>query len=341
LFSYHPTPSSSFHFHSIIIIIIIITMSSSNASNAALAKVLETILSKIEIAQAVPMGGTNALAEVQGIHLATEIARLVVSHWIEYNVDRADYVKTTAFRNHGPSATVISPVLLSTAAEIMESMNADRRISRVPAWDRIGAMDQRINRHPLFHKTLGYESPTPLPVPVPVPAPVPAPAPVPIPAPVPSAPPPPTNRHSVPPIAAIITPTKTGSGGAKRRYDLLVPGTRQQAGPAKRQKDAEARGRARARKAPTSKEFIDTDDDADAEPKKGERRLKVSRSRQVVIDTDDDVVMMDDADAEPEKGRGEDGERRLMVSSDDEPNDAEIDELGSIVVKRVSLSVFI
>jgi len=82
LFSYHPTPSSSFHFHSIIIIIIIITMSSSNASNAALAKVLETILSKIEIAQAVPMGGTNALAEVQGIHLVTEIARLVVSHWI-------------------------------------------------------------------------------------------------------------------------------------------------------------------------------------------------------------------------------------------------------------------
>src|SRR6267154_5556801 len=231
-------------------------MSSSNASNAALAKVLETILAKIEIAQAVPMDGTNAFAEVQGIHITTEIARLVVSRLIEELVHRAHYVKTTAFKTHGPSATAISPVMLSIAAEIMESMNADRRINRVPTWDRIGAMDQRINRHPLFNKTLGYESTTPLPVPVPVPAPVPAPAPVPIPAPVPLAPTPPTNHHSVPPIAAIIMPTKTGSGGAKHQYDLLVPGTRQQAGPAKWQKDAESKGRARARKAPMLKEFI-------------------------------------------------------------------------------------
>ncbi|KAG2062822.1 hypothetical protein BDR04DRAFT_1164592 [Suillus decipiens] len=86
----------------------------------------------------------KALARIKGfqadgrvvVDQAHEIARLV----------------SQALQQHGRNASVISPLLLSAAAEVRETMNN----GQAPQWERVCAGDSRMESHPFFHKTKGF-----------------------------------------------------------------------------------------------------------------------------------------------------------------------------------------
>ncbi|KAG2063091.1 hypothetical protein BDR04DRAFT_1164258 [Suillus decipiens] len=57
-----------------------------------------------------------------------------------------------ALQKHGRNASVISPLLLSAAAEVRETMNN----GQAPQWKRVCAGDSRMESHPFFPKTKGF-----------------------------------------------------------------------------------------------------------------------------------------------------------------------------------------
>ncbi|KAG2108073.1 uncharacterized protein F5147DRAFT_653153 [Suillus discolor] len=66
---------------------------------------------------------------------------------------------TEVFMTHGALVTVLSPLILSAAAELQEHMDSDNSgISSLPVWTQIQGDDRRIQGHPLFPATLHYES---------------------------------------------------------------------------------------------------------------------------------------------------------------------------------------
>ncbi|KAG1730158.1 uncharacterized protein EDB91DRAFT_1252809 [Suillus paluster] len=95
---------------------------------------------------------------------------------------------STALQQHGRNASVISPLLLSAAAEVRATMNK----GIAPQWARVRDKDTRMESHPFFPKTVGYVAggiPEPAPQVMPAPAPAsasasasaPAPAPISVP----------------------------------------------------------------------------------------------------------------------------------------------------------------
>ncbi|KAG1797137.1 uncharacterized protein HD556DRAFT_1466784 [Suillus plorans] len=139
-----------------------------------------------------------------------------ITHWAADGrevMDQAHEIArqlSQALQQHGRTCSVISPFLLSAAAEIRATMNQ----GLVPQWDCVCHNDYRMESHPFFPKTAGYQhtaaAPAPAPTPAPAPAPVHAPAHVPDPAPDPEpavapapAPEPAPTRLSVPPIASL------------------------------------------------------------------------------------------------------------------------------------------
>ncbi|KAG1776223.1 hypothetical protein EV702DRAFT_1046375 [Suillus placidus] len=82
------------------------------------------------------------------------------------------WIVSQALQLHGRNASVISPLLLSAAAEVWATMN----VGQAPQWDHVLIDDSHMESHPFFHKTLGFEALAPAPLPNPV-SPVPPPAP--------------------------------------------------------------------------------------------------------------------------------------------------------------------
>ncbi|KAG1794830.1 uncharacterized protein HD556DRAFT_1442615 [Suillus plorans] len=129
-----------------------------------------------------------------------------ITHWAADGrevMDQAHEIArqlSQALQQHGRTCSVISPFLLSAAAEIRATMNQ----GLVPQWDRVCHNDYRMESHPFFPQTAGYQhtaaapacrhAPAHVPDPAPDPEPAVAPAPAPEPAP---------TRLSVPPIASL------------------------------------------------------------------------------------------------------------------------------------------
>ncbi|KAG1786739.1 uncharacterized protein HD556DRAFT_1449397 [Suillus plorans] len=66
---------------------------------------------------------------------------------------------TEVFMTHGALVTVLSPLILSAAAELQEHVDGDNSgISSPPVWTQIRGDDRRIQGHPLFPATLHYGS---------------------------------------------------------------------------------------------------------------------------------------------------------------------------------------
>ncbi|KAG2058802.1 hypothetical protein BDR06DRAFT_48087 [Suillus hirtellus] len=64
---------------------------------------------------------------------------------------------TQAMMSHGGSVTVLSPLILSAAAELQQHMNASRTgLTGTPAWGNIQGDNIRIKTHPLFPSTRNY-----------------------------------------------------------------------------------------------------------------------------------------------------------------------------------------
>ncbi|KAG1796139.1 hypothetical protein EV424DRAFT_1353254 [Suillus variegatus] len=74
-------------------------------------------------------------------------------------------VLTQVMMSHGGSATVLSPLILSAAAELQQHMNISRTgLTGTPVWANIRGDDVRIQTHPLFPSTRNYRrSPPPSP----------------------------------------------------------------------------------------------------------------------------------------------------------------------------------
>ncbi|KAG1840343.1 hypothetical protein F4604DRAFT_1940172 [Suillus subluteus] len=67
------------------------------------------------------------------------------------------------FSMHAERVTILSPVVLSTGAELMNHMDEDRTaLVTAPIWASIVADDPRIRGHPLFPATAGYRKQQPL-----------------------------------------------------------------------------------------------------------------------------------------------------------------------------------
>ncbi|KAG2029259.1 hypothetical protein BDR03DRAFT_1018654 [Suillus americanus] len=60
-----------------------------------------------------------------------------------------------ALQQHSRNASIISPLLLSVAAEVRATMNA----SLAPQWERVQFDDSHIESHPFFVKTKGFVAP--------------------------------------------------------------------------------------------------------------------------------------------------------------------------------------
>ncbi|KAG2103991.1 uncharacterized protein F5147DRAFT_775702 [Suillus discolor] len=75
-------------------------------------------------------------------------------------------ILSNSFEHHGISASMIPPVLLSAAMELLEHLDATRKyFVRVPAWTNIQSDDPHIQNHPLKNKAslLTYKlSPSPV-----------------------------------------------------------------------------------------------------------------------------------------------------------------------------------
>ncbi|KAG1908946.1 uncharacterized protein F5891DRAFT_974222 [Suillus fuscotomentosus] len=64
---------------------------------------------------------------------------------------------TQAMMSHGRSVTILSPLILSAAAELQQHMNASRTgLTGTPAWGNIRGDDIRIKTHPLFPSIRNY-----------------------------------------------------------------------------------------------------------------------------------------------------------------------------------------
>ncbi|KAG1840650.1 hypothetical protein C8R48DRAFT_781665 [Suillus tomentosus] len=74
-------------------------------------------------------------------------------------------VLTQVMMSHGGSATVLSPLILSAAAELQQHMNISRTgLTGTPVWANIRGDNVRIQTHPLFPSTRNYRrSPPPSP----------------------------------------------------------------------------------------------------------------------------------------------------------------------------------
>ncbi|KAG1906157.1 uncharacterized protein F5891DRAFT_1182358 [Suillus fuscotomentosus] len=115
-------------------------MSSSNANIAATNKAFSDAADKIEhlLGQAWQLDA----GDPEHLTIAMEMGRAL----------------TQAMMSHGGSVTVLSPLILSAAAELQQHMNASRTgLTGTPAWGNIRGDDIRIKTHPLFPSTRNYQ----------------------------------------------------------------------------------------------------------------------------------------------------------------------------------------
>ncbi|KAG1860996.1 hypothetical protein C8R48DRAFT_673572 [Suillus tomentosus] len=114
-------------------------MSSSNANIAAANKAFSDAADKIEhlLGQAWQLDA----GDPEHLTIVMEMGRAL----------------TQAMMSHGGSVTVLSPLILSAAAELQQHMNASRTgLTSTPAWGNIRGDDIRIKTHPLFPSTRNY-----------------------------------------------------------------------------------------------------------------------------------------------------------------------------------------
>ncbi|KAG1843072.1 hypothetical protein C8R48DRAFT_780809 [Suillus tomentosus] len=153
-----------------------------------------------------------------------------------------------ALQQHGRTCSVISPFLLSAAAEIRVTMNQ----GLAPQWDRVCNDDHHMQSHPFFPKTTGYQHTAAAPAPASASAPSPEPAPEPAP-----------TRMSVPPIASL---PRIGHS-----QHLVVPSTMTDKG--KRSDQGTRRTR---------------DDSPDAKSGRKKQRVSKHMSKAIISDTEDE-----------------------------------------------------
>ncbi|KAG2072203.1 hypothetical protein BDR04DRAFT_1153465 [Suillus decipiens] len=83
----------------------------------------------------------------------TQIKGFQADGWVV--VDQAHEIAqlvSQALQQHGRNVLVISPLLLSAAAKVWETMNN----SQAPQWEHVCAGNSHMESHPFFPKTKGF-----------------------------------------------------------------------------------------------------------------------------------------------------------------------------------------
>ncbi|KAG0693560.1 hypothetical protein DFH29DRAFT_881371 [Suillus ampliporus] len=123
-------------------------------------------MSSVESNSALAIADKSLRASVRRIKLLEADGRVAIDQ--AHEIAR---VVSKALQQHGRNASVISPFLLSVAAEVRATMNEGLK----PQWDRVRDEDPHMESHPFFPKTVGYvQASQPAPAPAPYVSPVPA-----------------------------------------------------------------------------------------------------------------------------------------------------------------------
>ena len=135
-------------------------MSTAEFSNTAMGEATEKIMTIIGSAAGLRDGHPDHLK------LALEIALIMVCvHHVTGSY--TDCIQSPIFLDHGISATVIPPLLLSAAMELREHLAQGKQsFETAPVWGNIRNDDPRIQQHPLADKarriTVARRTPAPL-----------------------------------------------------------------------------------------------------------------------------------------------------------------------------------
>ncbi|KAG1805130.1 hypothetical protein EV424DRAFT_1544516 [Suillus variegatus] len=171
-------------------------------------------------------------------------------------------ISTQVMMSHSGSVTVLSPLLLSAAAELQQHMNTSRTgLTGMPVWANIRDDDVHIQTHPLFPSTRNFQrSPPPLP---------------------PSQGPSKPTRHP-----AVEEPEERGQG-TEHGKRARAPSTRSQSHPAmsKRQRQK-------------SKAVVSSDDKLDEEIPVTPAISTTTTARRRYVEIDDEKDMEEEADEE-------------------------------------------